>query len=421
MMIKISTWLLTLSLNTLYAPALAQSVQTRAGYEADPGFAGPSATTSQLAEDDAPKEPALRFPAFDSTLQPWFDWKRGLNEDYGLQLGVAYTSLYQAASDVLVGAEDDAGSGIFRLSGRWKLLNRGSNNTGALVFSLDHRHRYTDLTPSDLGFAAGYLGIPGTLFSDINLVLGDLNWQQSFNDGQSGLVVGRYDPNDFFDVLGYANPWTSFQNLAILFNPSIALADWSTGIGISHWLDEQWYLKAAVNDVNGTATDVQLFEDLDELYTTAEIGWSPSREERYFKNLHITYWHADEREQAGVEESDGIAIGANWTFDDTWMIFTRLGWSDGSAPLYNSSVTAGMLYYVAARSDLLGLAFNWGEPGGGVAGDSPSEQLSGELFYRLQLAENLAITPSVQWFKDPALNPDEDNIWLASLRLRVSF
>ena len=416
-MIKIPPWLLALSLSASPAWVLAQSVQTRAGYEADPGFAGPGATSSQLAEDDALKEPALRFPAFDSAFQPWFDWKRELNEEYGLQLGVAYTSLYQTVSDAPAGAEDDAGSGIFRLSGRWELLNRGSKNTGALVFSVDQRHRYTDIAPADLGFAAGYLGIPGTLFSDIDAVLGDLNWQQSFNDGQSGFVIGRYDPNDFFDVLGYANPWTSFQNLAILFNPSIALPDWSTGIGIGHWFDDQWHVKAAVNDVNGTATDVQLFEDFDELYTTAEIGWSPSREERYFKNVHITYWHADEREKAGVEESDGITIGANWTFNDSWMIFTKLGWSDGSAPLYNSSVTAGMLYYQAARSDLFGLAFNWGEP----ADDSLDEQLTGELFYRVQLAENLAITPSVQWFKDPALNPDEDNIWLASLRLRLSF
>ena len=54
-------------------------------------FAGPAATMPLLAEDDAPKEPALRFPWIDETLGPWFDFKSTLNQERGLQVGVAYT------------------------------------------------------------------------------------------------------------------------------------------------------------------------------------------------------------------------------------------------------------------------------------------------------------------------------------------
>ncbi len=401
------------------APAVAeeQVKKGKAGYESDPGFAGPASTTSQLEEDDAVKEPTLKFPAFDRAIKPWFDWKRKLKEEHGLQLGVAYTSLYQAASEAPDGAEDAAGSGILRLSGRWTLLNRDSKNTGTLVISADHRHRYTDIAPADLGFSVGYLGIPGTLFSNIDAVIGDLNWQQLLNDRQTGLVVGRYDPNDFFDVLGYANPWTAFQNLAILFNTTIALPDWSTGIGLGHYFNDQWYITGAVNDVNGVATKTKFFEDFGELYTTAEIGWSPSRAQRYLKNIHLMGWHADKREKDGVEESEGIAIGANWTFDEKWMMFLKAGWSDGSAPLYNESATVGMIYYFASRSDLVGLGVNWGKP----SDDSLDDQVSGELFYRLQLAQNLAITPSVQLIIDPALNPDENVIAVFGLRIRLTF
>ena len=394
----------------------ASSPQGRAGYTSEPGFGGPTETGAQLAEDDAVKEPALRFPAIDRVLDPWFNWKGTLNTQYGLQLGLAYTALYQGASDAPEGAEDRAGSGILRLSGRWTLLNRDSENTGILVVSGDQRHRYTEIAPADLGFSAGYLGIPGTLFSNIGGVLGDLNWQQRLNGGQGGIIVGRYDPNDFFDVLGYANPWTAFQNLHILFNTSIALPDWSTGLGAGHWFKDQWYIIGAVNDVNGVATEVDFFQDFGELYITAEFGWSPSKSDRYLKNVHVTGWHADEREKAGVEESQGIALGANWTWDDTWMLFTKAGWSDGSAPLSNESITIGGLYFLPSRSDLVGLGANWGNP----SDDSLREQWSGELFYRLQLAQNLAITPSVQLFLDPALNPDEDQIWLGSIRARLT-
>ncbi len=127
-------------------------------------------------------------------------------------------------------------------------------------------------------------------------------------------------------------------------------------------------------------------------------------------------WHVDEREDAGMPDSWGLTAAANWTFDKTWMVFARAGWSDGEAPLMNGSVTLGGLYYFAHRSDLIGLASNWGDP----ADDSLDDQFTGELFYRFQFAHNFAITPSVQLLVDPALNPDEDQIWIFGLRARFT-
>ena len=390
----------------------------KAGYKSDSAFSGPGSTGYQLEEDDAEKTPHMRLAAIDDALSPWFSWKGRVKEKIGLQLGVAYTTLYQNVyNESKSSLEDDGFSTILRISGKWTLLNRNTKNSGSLVFSADHRHAYTDTAPGDLGFATGYYGIPGTLFSDTGVVLGDLNWQQYLNDGKTGIVIGRYDPNDFFDVLGYANPWTTFQNAAILFNTSIALPDWSTGMGVGHWINDQWYVAASVSDANGVVTETHFFKDYDELYTTAEISWSPSRSERYLKNLHITGWHVDEREEAGAEESEGVTFGANWTFNEIWMPFIKAGISDGSAPLYNESVTAGMIYYFPQRSDLLGLALNWGDP----SDDTLDDQLTSELFYRIQLTQNMAITPSIQFIESPALNPDENFMMIFGLRMRLTF
>ncbi len=389
----------------------------RSGYGDAPDLGGPASVGGLLEEDDVVKEPALRFPSIDKALSPWFEWKRGLNEKYGLQFGAAYTATYQSASDAPEGAEEEAASGIFRVFGRWALLGRGSKNTGTLVFSADNRHRLgTNIAPSDLGFEAGYLGIPGTLFSSVDTVLVDLNWQQYINDGRSGIIIGRYDPNDYLDVLGYANPWTTFQNLAILFNTSIALPDASAGIGAGHWFKDQVYVLGTLNDANGVVTDVDFFKDGAEFYKAAEIGWTPSRAERYFKKVHLMGWHVDDREDAGIPDSWGLTTAANWTVDKTWMVFARAGWSDGDAPLMNTSVTLGGLYYFARCSDLIGLAVNWGEP----ADDSLGDQYTGELFYRFQFAQNFAITPSAQLLVDPALNPNEDQIWIFGLRVRLT-
>ena len=43
-----------------------------------------------------------------------------------------------------------------------------------------------------------------------------------------------------------------------------------------------------------------------------------------------------------------------------------------------------------------------------------------EAFYRLQLSDELAITPDVQLLWNPALNPEEDLIWVFGLRARLA-
>jgi porin len=102
------------------------------------------------------------------------------------------------------------------------------------------------------------------------------------------------------------------------------------------------------------------------------------------------------------------------------MLFGRLGWSDVDAPndpqIYERSMTVGAIYYLARRSDLAGLAINQGE----LADSGLDEQTTAELFYCLQFEQNFAITPSIQWLYDPALNDENDRITLFGLRLRVT-
>ena len=110
-------------------------------------------------------------------------------------------------------------------------------------------------------------------------------------------------------------------------------------------------------------------------------------------------------------------IGANKTTDDQrWMGFVRGGWSDGTAPIYNETYSVGFIRKFRRNSDLLGLAINWGDP----PDSSLSSQITGEFFYRVQFAQNLAITPSLQLLKNPALNPVHDTVWVWGIRFRLT-
>lgn len=393
------------------------SPEYKSGYSEKPVFGGPNSPQGQLEEDDRVKEPAFRFPAVDDAFQPWRDWKRGLNEKHGLQLSGHYSTLFQGLSDSITG-EDYASSGVLRLVGSWTLVGRDTPDAGSLVMMIDNRHAFRSVAPSNLGSQAGYIGVTGTLYSDIGWSIVNLNWQQRFNDGNTGLLVGRYDPNDYMNILGYVNPWTTFSNVAILLEPSVAFPDSSWGAGAAHYFDGQWYALGGINDANGTVSDdLDFFPGGAEFFTYGEVGWSPSKADRYFKNVHLTAWHVDDRKDAGIPSAQGIAFAANWTYDKTWMSFVRAGLSSGTAPIYNRSATIGFIRQFKFRSDLAGVGINWGDPPDSTLRD----QTTIEAFWRFQFAQNLAFTPSVQYLINPALNTQDDSVWVFGLRTRLTF
>ena len=176
----------------------SRSAQYKSGYSGKPIFGGPNSPQGQLEEDDRVKDPAFRFPAVDDAFQPWRNWKRGLNEKHGLQLSGHYSTLFQGLSDSITG-EDYASSGVFRVVGSWTLTGRDTPDTGSLVVMIDNRHAFRSVSPSNLGSQAGYIGVTGTLYSDIGWSIVNLNWQQRFNDGNTGLLVGALRPQRLYE------------------------------------------------------------------------------------------------------------------------------------------------------------------------------------------------------------------------------
>ena len=65
----------------------------------------------------------------------------------------------------------------------------------------------------------------------------------------------------------------------------------------------------------------------------------------------------------------------------------------------------------------------------GVGLNKPSEETHGtglgtekvlEASYLWQLTANTSLTPDLQLILDPAGNPEEDTVWVAGLRLRIT-
>ncbi len=381
-----------------------------------PRFGGPSSVGGTIVEDEIARTPVPDAPKA-KPLEGWFAFKERLSKEHGFTPGFDYTGLYQHYSDSPIDEEDAAG-GIARAYGTWTFLGRESGNTTSLTYKVENRHRIgTDLPPQTAGLVAGSILPTGTAFSNTYSLLTNLFFQQRLADGNFSVQAGMIDVTDFVDVYALISPWMHFQNLAFLTSPAIAAPNQGLGIAAGAMLTPNIYAIGSLADANGDPTlsinPFDSFFDTKEYFTSAEIGWTGEKGRIYLDNVHVKYWHADERRAARVEESEGITFSAARFINDKWLPFIRGGWSKGTAAAMKKSL-AGGLGFRRDNKDVVGIGIAWGEPSDSTLRD----QTTAEFFYRWQVNDVLAITPSLQLIHDPALDPTKDSLVVFGLRAR---
>ena len=362
-------------------------------------------------------------PLYESRLlSPIREWRDGVAEKTGLNWSLDYSAVFMGVSDSP--GEDNASGGIVRFFGFWDLVNRGGPNKGSLNWKIENRHKYTDIAPSGLGFESGYVGLFEPPFSDQQTRLTNLYWKQYFADGKGAVVAGFLDATDFVDVYLMASPWTGFNNF--VFSTGSAAMDLpndaTLGVAAGGMITEKMYIHAGISDANADPTSP--FDGFDsvasdsDFFKWIEVGFTPSHDRLYFDNVHLTLWHVDERVNG---TPDGWGINASWQqwIADKWLPFVRGGYTEDSGSLLEKSLTAGIGYQPVPMRGVIGLGFNWGKPNQ-TSFAGADDQYTTELFWRYQLTKELAVTPSIQYIKDPALNEEEDSLWVLGIRARIA-
>jgi porin len=67
-------------------------------------------------------------------------------------------------------------------------------------------------------------------------------------------------------------------------------------------------------------------------------------------------------------------------------------------------------YYAVGGRDQLGVAVNWGRANEESFVQGLDDQYIFEVFYRLEVTEQFALTPDIQCLVDPAQNPTDDSL-----------
>ena len=418
----IGVWALT-SAQTAFAQDVNSAEQSRA-------FGGPDATLNRIESDSVSTDTPLKL----DFMKPWYEWKDKLHKEHGLSFGVEYNTTYLRSSDRLPGTNKDASGGIFRLSGVWEAFGRRTAHPGSLSFLIERTDEFTNTGPSSfLGESLGYAGISNLNYNDDGWRLNTLYWDQKFQGGKYEVVGGYLDISDYVDVFPLVSPWTDFFNYAFSIGVG-ALdlpSDGALGFAGAAWLTEDVYVMAGFVDQNADATDplegFDTFYNDREYFKHFEIGWTGASQEAYYlNNVHLTLWHADERDELGVKDGWGGVLSFNHTIGDKWLAFVRTGWAEDGGSLLERSISIGGGYTPGGMATLgsgsqLGFGLNWGQPNDALFGTDLDDQYATEVYYRWQVADEIAITPSVQLLIDPALNPEDETLWVFGLRARLAF
>ncbi|WP_430817587.1 carbohydrate porin [Carboxylicivirga sp. RSCT41] len=417
--------LLTL-LNTLNALGQTSEQDTTKGFRNDDNIGG--ASVGRVLElDNEPYTFEYRYQT--RYMKGWFDWKNSLNQKYGLQLGINYTSVYMRSSEVINDNNDkNTAGGIFDIQLGWNIVNRKKGqNRGVLSVKLSDRHPYGGLTaPMFHGiFESGYYGLTATSFHNYSFRILEFNYQQTFFENRLGFVIGKIDLPNYFNFHGIAIPAQHFLG----YGSSVtSTGNWgNAGLGALVMVrpSPKLYIGFSMIDVYG-----DLFEDGDffdlgrnwengDFMHMAEIGYVPTYEERYFKRISLMAWKSSSYISAGGSEigsGEGLAFSSHWFFKERFAPYFKFGISNGAGEnafaKKDIQVGHGLRF---KRFDMLGTSFSWAEPN---IPDSDN-QMTFEVFYRLNISAHLEFTADYQYIKNPTLNPAVNSLSYFGFRGRI--
>lgn len=374
----------------------------------NPTFGGPDAVENQINQDS----------------ENWDDWKSNLSEKYGLSFTLDYSAVGLTATETIPGTDKGAASGMFRFMGALNLVNDGA---GALIVKIEHRHSYMDTAPKGLSMGSvGYVGLFEPPFSDQGTRVTNFYYRHRLSNLGTTVVVGLLDPTDYVDPYALASPWLHFMNFAFSTGSATINVpnDAALGIGVGSMLSDNIYVIAGISDINSDPTKpLETFETFfqdNEYFKSVELGLTASKERIIFDNAHVTFWHRDKQELAMTNDGWGIVFSLSRYISDQFMPFLRGGYADKGGSLLQKSVSAGIGYQTPSVPGLLGVAINWGQPNEDTFGPNLKNQVAGEAFYRLDLIKRFAITLDAQLISNPALNPNQDLLFVLGIRTRFA-
>jgi len=405
------------------AATTSDDADGRSGYSAGaPPLEGGDSVVNDLYQDDINVGSVFKIKALDGVLDPWWNTKKMIKDKVGLKLQVSYQSLREW-SDQDEG-ETYAAAGRFEFQGSWTVLGRKTKHPSVITFGMDYRDTLgTDIPPSQLGGQFGSAGLVGTGFSAYDFQFRELAWRQTMYGGRWKFGGGKISAVSWYNGYALSSPKRGFQNSALLASNTRPFPGRGFGAVTGNRIGQKWAIVAGVHDANAQSAN-NPFETIDqwEFFYSAEFRFFPTTYDRHkWDQVRLQLWYQDEREEAGIPQAQGATFVVSRLFQDRFMPFLYGGKSDGNASQMQTDLGGGIGIGFKTRhraaQDVLGIGVNWGDP----SNPNNNEQVTSEIFYRFQLLQNVAFTPSAQYIHDPLTGEPGEDVWVFGFRWRMTF
>jgi len=392
-------------------------------------------------------DPILGAP-LESVMNPIRNVEAALARDYGINLGIYYTLLYQHVTDSVDGMPSDFGTGRLDVNMVWNLWEypvQGRPDQSAVGHGLVGilvRQGNQIGVPNDVSTreAAGSIQGLDSLYTGQyggSATLNLLYYQQGFLNDRLVLSVGKVHPNQYIGLNFWAND-ESRQFLAGPFDGIQTLGpsqgSYQPGAALQVIPVDWMFVNAMITDALGTPNT--MFSTFGEGYywSAVEAGFViPPFSEDFEAPSSLSFiWSRQNLDALATsprrETSDSLAVQFQGHLSRDLGIWAQGGIADEHMSEIESefSFGIGLERPLGREGDLLGMAFNWSRPSSALppvapGRNGPGEQSMMELFYRIQLTSSCQLTPDLQIVFDPGDRASGSTPLIIGLRLTTDF
>lgn len=356
--------------------------------------------------------------AIDRLFDPFKRFDEKMEAVGGPQILGLYAPIWQTGTQAGV---SDLLSQSVNIYSEWKLLDRPCNEGTLYTFYL-HESDSIGNSASQFADAAGTTILPNDDVGDAVNALAHIAWTQKMLDGRLEVSAGQLALKIFIDQNDYAG-WdrVSFVSGPLSGNQVRNFPIAALGVDTTVHVSDELQVSMVVADADG----YPFYPDFNSfgrrfvyipgfVYTPEICGLGKGRYEVNFSHVERT-----ERFGGAGPSSSVWLLSFQQELSPKLSAFFRFGTGDGRRTAVQQSLATGIVLtqFLGYNNDWFGVGFMWQDPSDRTRPDDYGM----EMFWRLQLTENVQLTPDVQLYFDPSRNPTRDIEAAFGLRVGIYF
>ena len=393
---------------------LAQGTPEKSEFEL-----APTTIDGRLSESGQRQESLSKSQKY-SLVKKWYDWKRDLDRKYGVQLSIGHTSLWQKVDWGFPGTKKFGSAGALSIGLKWSLRNHNSRWPIIVLIGSSHRHNYSNIAPALLQKSIGNFFGTVNGFSQRPWRLNDFAVRVGTKKNGVVLQVGRFNPEEVYNISLYSNPATTFLATPLIGSPTFPFPGYAWGASMLIYPTDNTYILAGIHDANG---NIYNFGEKNngEFFKAIEFGYKPNYKMPFEGRHSVTFWHMDARKALSRSSGWGAALKLEQDLVASGNIVgvLKASKSFGSASLIRSHAAGQLIFknIFNKKNDMIGVGASWVNP---RTMSLKNEQIY-EAFYRYTINSFSSASIGLQLIRNPALNNQKSAITVGSFRLRTLF